>query len=601
MHVPAWLTDRGAAVAAAVAVLITCYGGLLRLDALVAKYGTVDHPAWARVLTHDVADLAPSVRPSNVGWSRDATPYVGGDPVNYLKYAREMRGFYQAHVREPVFLALTRGWLWALDDQEIALSFASLTGSTLAVLATYLVGSALGSRRAGLLAALLMAIEYEAIAWAPDGWRDDTFTATVLLAASSLIRLYRQPSIPHALLAGALCGLSCLTRITALSFVLPALVWLLAASRRPSGRELAAHASLAIGVLAFIVAPYLISCAIATGDPFYALNYHTIYYRHAEGQPITEPISAVEYVRTKLAARPVTTLDTALQGLFVHPFATKWNGFDPWIEGLDAVARGLAVAGLVALAFFRAGRLLLFVLLTSLIPYMLTWNVAGGRAWRFTMHAYPFYLVAAAWVVFDVARLARLLAANRGLPAATRVSHLGRKAGIISGALLVAATAWFLLPWLAVREAIGLGEATSVETGPRDRLFYPDGWSSPHSEGITVRVSRGERSVVRFPLPDRRDYDIVLRIDPVDPDIQQRVVVRFNGELVGLLTLSWNPERVGTYRVRARAPLVRTINELTIVSETLVSAGSAGPPFAWLDPDERIGLRLWYVRVLPLP
>jgi len=32
-----------------------------------------------------------------------------------------------------------------------------------------------------------------------------------------------------------------------------------------------------------------------------------------------------------------------------------------------------------------------------------------------------------------------------------------------------------------------------------------------------------------------------------------------------------------------------------------VTAGSAGPRFAWLDAGERIGVRFWYVRVLPLP
>ena len=35
-----------------------------------------------------------------------------------------------------------------------------------------------------------------------------------------------------------------------------------------------------------VVAPYLISCAIATGDPLFAINYHTVYYRFAEQRPI---------------------------------------------------------------------------------------------------------------------------------------------------------------------------------------------------------------------------------------------------------------------------------------------------------------------------
>jgi hypothetical protein len=36
-----------------------------------------------------------------------------------------------------------------------------------------------------------------------------------------------------------------------------------------------------------------------------------------------------------------------------------------------------------------------------------------------------------------------------------------------------------------------------------------------------------------------------------------------------------------------------------VVPETLVRASLAGPRFAWLDPADSIGIRLWYVRVLP--
>ena len=39
-------------------------------------------------------------------------------------------------------------------------------------------------------------------------------------------------------------------------------------------------------------------------------------------------------------------------------------------------------------------------------------------------------------------------------------------------------------------------------------------------------------------------------------------------------------------------------NEIVLVPETLVAAGSAGPRFAWLDPAQKVGVRFWYVRVL---
>ena len=591
---------RREAIAPALAVLITVYAALLRLDAFAGKYGTLDHPAWARVATDDIASRAAALRPASVEWKREARPYEGGDPINYLRFAREMHSFYQAHVREPVFLAVTRAWLWALDGQDAAVSFASLAGSTLAVFAIYLVGAAVMSPAAGLVAALLMAIEYEAIAWAPDGWRDDTFTATALFAVWALLRLCQRPSTLNAVLAGVLCGVSCLTRITALSFVVPGILWLIVAGA-PSRREKVRLAAVAIGVLALVVAPFLISCALATGDPFFAINYHTVYYRHAEGQPISEPISAAEYLRVKLTERPIRTLDTSLEGLFLQPFTTKWNGFAPWLDGLGVVLQCAALVGIAALAVFSAaGRMLLFLLLTSLVPYVITWNV-GDRAWRFTMHAYPFYIVAAACAFVGIARVGHRLFTKRPLLPVISTRQIAMRVGALAVVVVVAALGYFALPWFVVREGIANGDSTSVETGTRDLTFYREGWSRPRRDGIMVRVSRGRRSDIQIPLPVRRDYDVVLRIDPVDPAIPQRVGVLMNGHLVGRPQLSWDPTRVGSYRVRVPADLVRTTNELTIMPETLVAAGSAGPRFAWLDPADQIGVRLWYVRVLPVP
>lgn len=583
----------------ALAVLVTLYGGLLRLDAFVQKYGVLERPAWARALTRDVAPLAHALRPSTFSWRPEARPYVGGDPINYIRFAREMTGFYQAHVREPVFLALTRFGLWALDGQDAAVSVASIIGSTLAIFAAYLLGSIVWSRSAGLIAATLMAIEYEMVTWAPDGWRDDTFTATVLFSAWALIRACERPSIASASLAGALCGISCLTRITALSFVLPALAWMAAAGGPAVRRARLRSAAVAFAVFALVFAPYLVSCAIGFGDPLFAINYHTVYYRHAEGRPIDQPMTAAEYVRTKITERPIAALDTIGNGLVVHPFVTKWNGYGRWIGGVGVPLQALAVAGLGALLFLAPGRLLLLILLASLVPYMLTWNL-GDDAWRFTMHAYPFYLVAAACAVAGAVRTARSLAANT-TPRRPALARLTKRAAIVAVAAAVGTAVYFGMPWLVIREAIAYGDSTSVETGQRDFVFYRTGWSSTHKENITFRVSRGERSRVHIPLPAQRDYDIVLRIDPVEPAVQDRVSVLFNGHLVGLLRLSFNPERVGSYRVRVQGHMVRESNVLTIVPGALVSAGSAGPRFAWLHPAERVGVRLWYVRVLPLP
>jgi hypothetical protein len=162
-----------------------------------------------------------------------------------------------------------------------------------------------------------------------------------------------------------------------------------------------------------------------------------------------------------------------------------------------------------------------------------------------------------------------------------------------------ATAAYVSLPWFVVRETIAVGTDVSVETGGRDMTFFGAGWSEPYTDGPTFRVSRADRAVVRIPLPKQQPYHIVLRLDPVAPDRQHRAVVLLNRQLLATLILTWSPDRVGSYPLLLPSDKVRIgINELTIVPDTLVPAGSAGARYATRDPDDRLGVRLWYVRVL---
>ena len=97
---------RGLAFGAA-ALVITAYGGLLRFEAMVADYGWMGLPAWSEALARHATPIARELRPVSVLWVPVKNPYAGSDPVNYLRFAREMTGFYQAHVREPLFLAIS--------------------------------------------------------------------------------------------------------------------------------------------------------------------------------------------------------------------------------------------------------------------------------------------------------------------------------------------------------------------------------------------------------------------------------------------------------------------------------------------------------------
>ena len=592
------LRQHRAAIPVLLLVLITIYGALLRLDVFVQRYGTLDHPLWAKVVTQDLVPLASRLHPSRYRWYHIDRPYLGGDPINYLRFAREMRGFYQAHVREPIFLALTRLFLWLLSDQDAAVSFASATGSILTILAGYLLASVMLSRAAGLVLSLILAIEYDLISWSVDGWRDDVFMATVTFSAWAFVRCQRGPSLKNGALAGLTSGVACLTRITALSFVLPALFWLAIDGAVATRRSRVTAMVAALIVCAGIVSPYLISCAMATGDPLYAINYHTRYYRHGEGVPFEQPMSAMAYIRSKIGQQPVTALDTAITGLFVQPFATKWRGLDGWLPKLGTTLSGFSIVGLLTWLFLARGRLMLVMLIGSLVPYALTWNVAGGGEWRFTMHVYPLYVLASMSGAAFIWRTAAIL-----WRAPRRVRYVPRQMvirwAVVCVAILGVTAAYLALPWFVVREKIAAGTDVSLETGGRDTPFYGSGWSRPYVDGLTFRVSTTDRAVVRIPLPTRRQYQIVLRLDPVAADRQHRAVVLLNRQLLATLILNFNPDRVGAYSLVLPADKIRLgMNELTIVPDALVTAGSAGPRFASRDPEERLGVRLWYVRVL---
>jgi hypothetical protein len=579
-------------------LLIAVYAALLRLDAYTSKYGPVESPAWARVLTTHGAAAGEALEPYDHGWPAAPEPhYVGGDPINYLRFAREMTSFYQAHVREPMYLALTRTYLWLLDDDDAAVSFASATGSILLVVATFFLASAFVPRIAAAAAALAVAVDYEVLTWSVDGWRDDLFAATVVGTAWAALNVRDQPTSRRALALGLVAAASCLTRITALTFIIPGVVWMVLDGPRAARSARLRAGSIALLTAGLLVAPYLINCAIATGDPLFAINYHTVYYRYESGLPAEGHVSAASYLGSRLASRPFQTLDTGMMGLFVHPFASKWSGLDPLLGRGRWILFWAAAMGLLALARDARGRLLLVVLLASLLPYAFTWNIGDGGAFRFTMHAYPFYIVSGIYVIASVLPVVASAARTRQLPRPSRRAAWFGAAGLAVAA--VAVCAYHLLPWLVLREAIAAREDVNIETGGRDWIFFRDGWSPPHNESITVRVSHGNRSVVWLPLPSKRDYDIVLRVDPVAPEAGQQLSVLFNGHFVSRVRLGFDPQRVGSYRFRVREQQVgRGLNQLVLAPEPAVPAAETGPRFAWLPPDTRIGVRLWYVRVI---
>lgn len=580
------------------ALAITLYGGLLRFEALVRNYGHTGQPAWSAALERWTVPVARRLRPPSIVWGPLATPYVGGDPINYIRFAREMKGFYQAHVREPMFLALTRVYLWLSGGRDIAVSYASATGGTVAILATCLLGAALGSRAAGLLAGLALATEFQAIAWSMDGWRDDTFMLFVTLSAAAVVVLRARPTPGAGVAAGAAMAAACLTRISGLSFVVPTLAWI--ALRPPaSARAATRHATaIAAVVCAALVAPYLINCWRATGDPFYALNYHTRYYRSAEGLPPDASVGALEYAVGKLRARPVATIDTAAQGLTTAPFFNKWNGWREWSAAVGPMLQWSAAAGALVALFSPSGRLLLVLLVSSLLPYSLTWAVGGGGEWRFTQHVYPGLIVLAAQAMVLGASRVKTFVRTRQRPQVSRrqltlLALTG--AGVMAACLL-----YFAVPFAIAREALRAGDAATVVAGERDGVFLRGDWSAAWRSGaISSRAAQAELVSLRLP-GGRGPHVLTLRLDPpltADLARQPRVTVFVNRRPLAQLDLTRDPARMGSYRLDVPADVIREVNRVDLLASHTVPAGEAGSPFAHLRPETPVAFRMWYARL----
>lgn len=517
-------TARRAALCAAVAA-VTLYGGALRFEALVARYWAAQAaPGWAL----ESAEAISRLHPRALRWFTKPNPYAG-DPFGYLQYAREQRGFYDAHVREPLFVASARLGLFVADDADIGLNLASAFFGTLLVPATFLLARRVAPAWAALLAALAIAIEPRVIGLCVEGWRDDAFASLAALCAWALLGLLREPSRRWAAAAGVLGALCCLTRITSLAFLVPAWIFVAAfgaGPRRPRLRHLAGSVALTM----LLLAPYLAACAVAFGDPFYSVNYHAQFYAQREA---AGSAPAPGWVGLLLRGRqPMALAETLLQGLTSEPFGSKWR-FAAWSSLAGPALAALSGVGLLAWLGRPQGRFLLLVLLGVLFPFALTWSIPGGGHWRFTLAAYPFYLAAAASLLGGLATWLRQGPA--GWRAGARRTGL-RLVGLGAAAALGLAGA-SLLHYLRVAEDLRLGKATLVEVGVRDALLLTDGWSWPRHQGrLWVRVARSGVGVVVLPLDAPRDLELLLRIAAGGGEV--RVVL--NGE--PLLTLPGSQE-----------------------------------------------------------
>ncbi len=591
-------------------MLIVLYGALLRIDAITGRYGPVASPQWlAAVQTRSFA--APEhIRPAWIRWEHEGLyPHRNGtsshyysDPHSYLEAGRQMKWFYGVEPtipRDPVFPFATKVFLKILNDQDVAVSFASAFFSTLAIWFTFLLGAALWSRPAGLLAAAGLALDFDVISLASRGWRDDAYMAALALCAYLTIRWWRAGQAGgrehqlgrwridavyvHALGVGEAGGLAILTRNTAVSFLAAGLAGVVLAWRAPWRRTLGA-AALAGAVAVVVAAPYYVNWWRVTGDPFHTFNIHASVYSLAEGKPEYTG-GSIGYIAEKFEERPIRMIDTVARGLTTSPFLNKWQGLDPWRPGLAALASAAALAGLVILAWTVQGRLVLFIAGVSAVPFAFTWTVDPD--YRFTEHVYPVLLVAAAATVGAAARLLRVILVPNPRPSLSRPRSTWLAwAGTVG---LLVAVLWFIGrvgPSRVFAEALKAGEDATLVAGDRDATSFTAGWSRViRGDNVSMRVTADEGEL-SIRLPEARDFTATLRMDPFPRPLDAAparlpvVEVLLNDVPITRIPLRWTPDRVGTYGlVLPHVAVQRGVNRLVLR----------------VTPGDAVGV--WYIRV----
>jgi hypothetical protein len=247
-------------------------------------------------------------------------------------------------------------------------------------------------------------------------------------------------------------------------------------------------------------------------------------------------------------------------------------------------------------------------MVTSLVPFSFTWTVDPN--WRFTVHVYPFLLIAAAAAVSAIVR-AMLVVLVPGSARPTFVTWPSRTGWFAWAAVGVIGlvSAWAIssaFPKMLFIENLRQRGVATLTAGTRDSPFFGRGWSAVAGSGnVRMRIATTARELA-LPLPATDDYDVTLRLDPFPRPLGDLVEglpsleVSLNGKAVSTIPMRWSADRVGVYVVRLpRALTRRGANRLGL---RLVDEGGTGARVS-VKPGLAGGsaLGLWYVRVQSAP
>ena len=366
----------------AAAAFLVLYGSLLRFEALLAHSDLAGRDERAARIHQSILPWLPSYgvfNPENA----PEDPYRA-DVRSYLDRAEAMgrESFYAPSFREPFYVLLVSAFV-SLAGGPIGILVESFLFSAATLALFYFVATKLHGRWWAVALLVPLVLHQWLVLDAPTGYRESAYSF-FLVAFVAAVALGRA-SLRSASIAGALGGLLCLIRLSALSIVVPLLA--IRVLRLPPKERLVYGAGFAL-VLLLLVGPFLYSNLRAHGDPFYSVSFHTQFWLRAEGLDQGQgPVSLSRYFTD--FERTGALVRGTLLGLTVLPLRTFWNGLRHF-PLLAAATLGLGVLGLararnpyLTAAYF--GHLLAFAYIQ---------NFPSGQMPRFVMPAY-FLLVLA--------------------------------------------------------------------------------------------------------------------------------------------------------------------------------------------------------------
>lgn len=362
---------------ASAAAVIVLYGCLLRFDAFVVHSGG-DPPASLQEWVPSYGVFNPANAPED--------PYRA-DVRSYLDRAETFTwsSFYAPSFREPFYIALCMPFL-ALAGGEVGILLQSLFFSCMTLVLFGVVASKLHGAWWAVLLLIPVSLHEWLILEAPSGYRMSAYAFFLLatVAATFLLPTNRR----GALVSGALGGMLCLIRLSAVSVMVPLIalrLWPL------SRRDRLDYGGIVVGVLALIVGPFLVSNALSHGDPFYSISFHTEFWMRAEGLDATSgPVNWTRYFTD--FGRAGALVKGTLLGMSVLPIKTFWSGLRLF-PLLDAAVLVPGVVGLLG-SVRDERRFLPVAYLAHLIPFAYIQNFPSGEMPRFVMPSYFFLALA---------------------------------------------------------------------------------------------------------------------------------------------------------------------------------------------------------------